>query len=135
MAGRRASPKAEKRLRITGCSPVYHGTHDNGVEFTIYEVVAVGEDGRSIGAKLRSFEELPVGETLDVLVSKYESQKYGVSFTLSRKNKVGTRQLVEALTQRVEQLAARVAELELADPNHPLTTAPDGGQDGTDQDT
>ncbi len=104
------------KLRITSCASVYQGINKRGDDYCIYELSAAKEDGTGVDQKLRSFEELPVGELLDLTVTPFHSEKHGTSFTLSRKNKPGgggSSRKVEELTQFVQAIDERLKRLEL----------------------
>jgi hypothetical protein len=102
-----ARPRHETRLRITDCYVGYRGKHPNGHSYTIYDIEAERLNGDPVNAKLRSFEELPVGEELDLHVEQYDGGEHGISYTLSRKGGSGRE-------QRIKDLEARVARLEFA---------------------
>lgn len=108
--------KWETRLIVTDTKSVYEGTNrSTGAPYTIYQVQATKEDGSPItGINLRSFEELPKHEVLDVSVELFHSQQYGDSYTIKRLNaKRGqTREAVAALTNRVAELERQVAAIQ-----------------------
>lgn len=108
------------KLRITACTSTYTGTNTRGDEYTIYEVTAVKGSGEIVTEKLRSFENLPL-EVLDLTVTKYVSEKHGVSYTLARTSKPNSGQKIEDLTERVDDLLARVVALEEARAPAPTT--------------
>jgi hypothetical protein len=95
------------RLRITSCSSVYSGVNTRGDDYTIYEVQAAKETGEVVDQKLRSFEELPVGEILDLTVTPFKSEKHGLSYTLARKNKPGG-----GSSRKIEELTAFVGAID-----------------------
>lgn len=110
-------PKARPvKLTITTCSQVYSGKNSKGDDYTIYEVTANRENGEPIGdKKLRSFEDLPTGELLDLTVTPFNSDKYGLSYTLARKGgKVSSHQRINELQAVVTDLGERVRRLETA---------------------
>ncbi len=107
------TPKpAETKLRITSCSSVYTGKHPNGHSYTIYEIEAVRPDGTVVAESLRSFEELPVGEVLDLNVVKFDSPEHGTSYTLSRRGGSGNAKKIRDLEETVRALVARLEALE-----------------------
>jgi hypothetical protein len=93
-------------------------------EYTLHQVRAVKPDGSPIvdaqgqELNLRSFQELPRNRVIDVEVERYDSEKYGTSFTIKAVN--------YSLTDRVEELEARIKALEdkLANLQAPAPTAP-----------
>lgn len=105
----RSKPQ-QTRLRITGCSATYHGKHPNGHEYTIYDIEADKEDGTPVQEELRAFEELPIGEPLDLNVVKYEDG----SFTLSRRGGSGNAAKIKSLEGLVGELVGRLQKVEQA---------------------
>jgi len=107
------------KLRLTQCKLIFTGENSKGT-YTIYEVLACKEDGTVVEQKLRSFVELPVGPLVEVYVSRYESPKHGVSFTLAPKNGAPSqgqdlthlKDEVETLRGVVDSLQERVGRLE-----------------------
>jgi hypothetical protein len=102
-------PKDDKkvtRLKIETCTVGYSGVTKNERKepFTIYEITAHRMDGSKVQETLRSFEDLPLGEPVELTVTPFPSEKYGMSYTLALKNKVGN-------TQRLNELQAQVADL------------------------
>lgn len=105
-------PKGQPvRLRIRSCTVGYQGVNKRGDDYTIYEIQAAREDGEVItDKKLRSFEELPVGDDLlDLTVVPFNSEKHGLSFTLSRKTKVSKTAELQA---KVTELTGRLERVE-----------------------
>lgn len=100
------------RLRITSCVAVYTGKNQAGGEFTIHEIEACKETGETIEHKLNSFEDLPVGEVLDVNVTPHNSVEHGRSFTVSRRGRVSTTAQLKELREIVDSLVLRVSDLE-----------------------
>lgn len=92
------------RLRIVGCRQIY-SSMTNGRRYTIFEIDAAKPDGQLVREKLRAFEALPIGEEIDVTVQAFDSEQHGRSYTIHRKGSNNA-------TERVNELAPRVAELE-----------------------
>lgn len=109
MAESKPSGRAS-RLRITSCTQVYHGQNARGDQYTIYEVEATRENGAPVRERLRSFENLPL-ELIEVMVVPYRSAKFGISYTLSRRNRPNSAERIAELTQRADGLDRVVAEL------------------------
>jgi len=107
----RSKPQ-QTRLRITACASVYHGEHPNGHKYTIYEIEAAKPDGTPVEQRLRSFEELPVGEEIDLSVVKYQDESAGISYTLSRRGGSGNAAKIKKLEQVVQDLTARLEVVE-----------------------
>lgn len=99
------------RLRITSCTQVYVAKNSRGDEYSIYEIEAVKGDGTPVKEKLRSFDNLPL-EVLDLTVVPYRSQKHGLSYTLSRRNRPNNTKRITELEELVADLVTRVAALE-----------------------
>lgn len=101
-------------------------------DWTLYEVFAVAEDGEPIDLKLRAFDDLPIGELIEVEVEKRTDEKYGDSYTLkplggARKQNPGARlgPKVDELRERVDELEARIERLESGATS--LGASPGGG--------
>lgn len=92
------------------------GRSQNGREYSMWQIIATKPDGAVIDQNLRSFEDLPRGEVLEVSVTPFVSEQWGTSYTVARKNK-------SKLHSDFELLSARVAALEkhlgLAAPEEP----------------
>ena len=116
------------RLRITSCSAAVSGTSESGQDWTIFEIAAAKETGEIVDQKLRAFEELPIGEVLDLMVAPYKL-KDGMSYTLSRKNKPkssggGSSRKVEELTAFVGAIDERLKLVEGRLMGPPAAAAP-----------
>lgn len=81
------------------------GRSQNGREYTMWQLIATKPDGTPIEQNLRSFEDMPRGEVLEVAVTPFVSQQWGTSYTVARKDK-------SELHKKVEELTARIARLE-----------------------
>lgn len=97
------------KVRILGCAVAHQGTDKRGEEYTLYEIKAAREDGEVItDKKLQCFSELPVGdEVLDLIATPFQSEKHGLSFTLSRKGHSGG----GGSAKRVSELQGQVTDL------------------------
>lgn len=107
------------KLRIVACRQIYSGLNPSGHRYTIFEIEAAKADGALINEKLRAFEALPIGETIDLTVTPFNSEQFGRSFTLHRRgsNNATARvnelaATVEALMERVDQMNERITDLE-----------------------
>jgi hypothetical protein len=88
-------------------------------EYTIYQVIAQKETGEPIpeGMNLRSFDELPKNQLIEVEVEKYTSEQYGVSYTVSAEGEAPgqrTRQASGRAVRRMKRLNARLEAVERA---------------------
>lgn len=100
------------QLKIVACQQVYSGLNPKGHRYTIFEINAMKADGTLVNEKLRAFEALPVGETLDLTVTPFESERHGRSFTLHRKVSNNATGQVNDVKAELAALAARVEKLE-----------------------
>ena len=101
----------ETSLRIVACQQVYSGLNPKGHRYTIFEIGATKPDGTPINEKLRSFEALPIGDTIEVVVTPFHSEIHGRSFTLHRRVSNNAIAHVNELKARVEELSALVESL------------------------
>ena len=97
---------------------IHNGRTSNGNEYTIWQVIATKPSGETIDLNLRSFEELPTGEVLDVEVTPFHHPQFGTSYTLKRKggHKSKTAHRIEELEKRVAVLEARLGITENGSP-------------------
>ena len=100
-------PLPRRRLRVTKLEKVGEVKNGKNAGNPIYAVSAVKEDGSPVEQELRSFAELPIGEVVEYALSRYEHEKYGVTFTL-----YPPKESRGKLTERVTELEKRVATLE-----------------------
>jgi hypothetical protein len=117
------------KLRIVACQQIYSGLNPKGHRYTIFDIEAAKADGTLINEKLRAFEALPIGETIDVTVTPFESETHGRSFTLHRKGSNNATAHINELKAEVEALAERLGlvEKQLAE-MHTAATGPKAGQ-------
>lgn len=106
-----ANENREVRLRITGCTPVFQG-RSGSVEYSLHEVTATKENGEAIEERLTSFEDLPVGEVLDLVVSPHNSEKHGKSYKLARRHRRSSSERLDKLERRVTDLTERLELIE-----------------------
>lgn len=100
--------KPTRRLIVRELRQIHKGRTKNGAEYIIWQVIATTPEGRSIDQNLRTFEELPKGEVIECTVERFESQQYGVSFTLKQVGRRHTKDEIKELRQRVEALERAV---------------------------
>lgn len=122
---------SERRIIVKQCRLVTSGTGRNQKPYSIFELEATREDHTPIpeDMKLRAFEELPVGVPLDVTVERYDSEKYGPSYTVKLKGggQGSPQSQISALAQRLadaEEKIARLAERVYASSTGPPTATP-----------
>lgn len=82
---------------------------DNPKPYTLYQVRATNPAGVPIEHNLRSFADLPLNEVLDVHCQLFTSERYGPSYTVSRKGGSG---VSKKLAESVDELRARVDKIE-----------------------
>lgn len=83
---------------------ISRGRSQNGREYVMWQIIATKPDGVPIDANLRSFEDLPRGELLEVAVTPFVSEQWGTSYTVARKDKSELHRKVEELQARIERL-------------------------------
>lgn len=83
---------------------IHQGRNAAGREWKIFQLIATNRDGQLIDLNLRSFSELPLNQLIKVDVEKYDSDRFGQSYTVSLhgKSKGG------GLGKKVDELRARV---------------------------
>jgi hypothetical protein len=117
---------ATRRVTVISTTVVKTGVGANGSPWTLYEVVATGEDGAPIEEKLKSFDKLE--GTVEVEIERQEHPKYGVSYTLKLpRGAEGAGEPPSAgarLGPKVDELRDRIETLErgLAATNSVVTT-------------
>lgn len=125
---------------------IHSGTTKAGSDYTIQQVIATKVDGTAIDLNLRTFDELPKDEPIEVTVEKFESPQYGISYTIKPAGKSGGMgKSIDELRGRVVKLEAQVAELMRGQPapsvappppapaTPPPAAAPAGGLPSDDQ--
>lgn len=138
-----AEKKGEsKTLKIMACRQVYSGRNGRGDQYTIYEIDAQNEQGITINQKLRSFVPLPIGQTVEVEVTLFNSEQHGKSYTLHPKGatRSNSGQQLNEIREELDQykgmiasLSERVGRLEVAQgtvaPAAPATPVPGDAPD------
>lgn len=101
------TPPTTRRLVVVTLTPLTTFRRKDNSEGTLYEVEARTPDGAEIREPLRTFQELPIGEPIEVAVERYEHERHGVSYTLKRaKRRLG--QEIDDLRERVQVLERHV---------------------------
>lgn len=72
-----------KKLTITGMTAITSGVGNYG-PWTLYGVEAVNEDGQPINETLKTFQELPLDQLIEVEIERKETPEYGVEFTIKK---------------------------------------------------
>lgn len=96
--------KPTRRLIVRELRKIHEGRTQKGAEYTIWQVIATTPDGRPIEQNLRTFEELPKSEVIEVTVDRFVSQQYGESYTLKQVGRRHTKDEIKELRQRIEAL-------------------------------
>jgi hypothetical protein len=74
------------KLTVTDCRPGFTGYARGGREYTIYDIAALLEDGSPWeGKRLRSFEQLPLGELREYEAVPYVKHGEVKNYTLKPK--------------------------------------------------
>lgn len=117
-----------RRLIVRDLKRIHSGRTSKGAEYIIWQVIATKPDGTPIDQNLRTFEELPKNEVIEVTVEPYNSEQYGTSYTLKQVGRRSTRDELKALTERVARLEQAVynggARAASPQPTPPLAVPP-----------
>lgn len=97
--------KGKRKLIVREQKEIHKGTR-SGRDYVIYQVIATTEGGVPIDQNLRSFQQLPKNQIIEVDIEKFDSPQWGVSYTLSTKKSGG-----EAVGKRIDGLERQLAEL------------------------
>lgn len=109
--------KFKTKLTVTSKEVAHNGTSDSGKDWTIWEVFANDEAGQPVTEKLRSFEDLPENQLIEVHAEEYNDDRRGTTYTLStraprgQKNTNSSRGQSGGLAKSVDELRARVEQL------------------------
>lgn len=113
-------PTPEKfttKIIVTEQKQIHKGRNASGTEYTIWQVIAQKENGQPISQdmNLRSFDQLPKNQVVEVEVETYHSEQYGTSYTVTQKGKrrgTGLAKRVDELFAAMKRLNARLAAVE-----------------------
>lgn len=97
--------KGKRRIIVREQKEIHKGTR-HGRDYVIYQVIATTEGGVPIEENLRSFQQLPKNQLIEVEIEKFDSPQWGVSYTLSTKKSGG-----EAVGKRIGEMERQLAEL------------------------
>lgn len=100
--------KQTTRLIVKELVHIKTGKTNKQVEYTIWQVRATKPDGTPIPQNLRTFEELPRNEVIEVTVDTFDSEQYGRSYTLKQVGRKSTRDEISELRKRIEVLEKAV---------------------------
>lgn len=103
MAQHRTDKTKDTQIIVRECNAIKSGPgRDGGAGWTMYQLVATKPDGTPIPQNLRTFEEIPTHEVVDVNVTPFTSEQYGTSFTVKLKAPSKSQLEIEELKQRLE---------------------------------
>lgn len=103
---------------------IHSGTSKGGQPYQIQQVVATRQDGTMIDKNLRTFEALPKNEPIEVTVERFQSEEYGVSFTVKPAGKSGgVGKSLDELRGRIVTLEEKVEKIQRVQANAPAPTA------------
>lgn len=125
-----AEKRSETTIIVRELKHIQDGQTSTGGKYTLWQVRATKPDGIPIEQNLRSFEELALDVPLKVSVERFESDQFGVSYTVkSIKPKLSERvEMLEDTTKRLESeldaLKAKVANLTAPPPPPPPPPPP-----------
>lgn len=92
-----------RRIVVKELKEIHKGTDKRGRDYTIYQLIATTEGGAPITENLRSFQQLPKNQVIDVTIDRFEGGNGAVSYTVSTKAKGG-----DAVGKRVKELEERL---------------------------
>jgi hypothetical protein len=98
--------KWDTTIIVTDLKQISTGTNSKtGAPYTLYQVEATKPDGQRIdNLKLRTFQDLPKHEAIEVTIKRFVSEQYGESYTIERKGKSRSQQRLDELESRVKAL-------------------------------
>lgn len=108
MAEHRNDKSRETQIIVKQCNPIKSGDGRDGSRWTMYQLVATKPDGTPIPQNLRTFDEVPVNEVVDVNVTPFVSETYGTSYTVKLKEPSESQRELEALKRRVEAIELKL---------------------------
>lgn len=74
---------ATRKLTITAMNAITSGVGQYG-PWTLYSVDALAEDGTVIGDTLKTFQELPMNQLIEVEIERRDSEQYGTEFQIKK---------------------------------------------------
>lgn len=109
MAEHQNDKTRDTQIIVRECNPIKSGTSQKtGEQWTMYQLVATKPDGTPIPQNLRSFEEQPIHEVIDVAVTPFVSESYGTSYTIKRRGVPKSQLEIEDLKRRLEAVEAKL---------------------------
>lgn len=97
-----------RKLIVRELRQIHTGRTKKGAEYIIWQVIATSPEGVAINQNLRTFEELPKNEVIEVTIEVFNSEQYGVSYTLKQVGRRHTKDEINELKTRVEALERAV---------------------------
>jgi hypothetical protein len=98
-------------------------TGKSGHQYTLWQVIATKPDGTEIEQNLRTFDELPLNEVIEVTVESFQASSGATSYTVKPK-RAGLPDSVDDLRLRVEKLESHVFGRTTETPTQAATVTP-----------
>lgn len=98
----------ETKIIVKECKVIHSGTARDGAAYTMHQLIATKPDGAPIQKNLRSFEDFPLHEVVDVTVTPFVSEQYGTSYTIKRKGLSESQREIEQLKKRMAAVETRL---------------------------
>lgn len=108
MAQHQNDKTRDTQIIVRECNPIKSGTSDGGGTWTMYQLIATKPDGTPIPQNLRTFDEQPLHEVIDVAVTPFVSETYGTSYTIKRRGVPKSQLEIEDLKRRLEAIEAKL---------------------------
>lgn len=104
----------DTQLIVTDLKVITSGTNGRTqAPFTLWQVTATKPNGQAIeAANLRTFQELPKHEIIEVQCKRFNSPQYGESITLTKKGKSKSQERMDGLESRIKVLEEDKQRLE-----------------------
>lgn len=81
---------------------------NSGEHYTMYQLIATKPDGTVIDLNLRTFDEIPTNEVVDVHVTPFNSERYGTSYTIKPVGKTQQQSQLEEVMKRLRVIEERL---------------------------
>lgn len=99
------SKSSDRQIIVKQAREITRGRNKTtGEEYVMYQVIATKPDGIPIEQNLRTFDELPLNEVLDVTVTPFTSEQWGTSYTLKLKGQTKQQKEMVELRRRIERI-------------------------------
>jgi hypothetical protein len=98
----------ETKIIVKECKVIHSGNQRSGGTYTMYQLIATKPDGAPIPLNLRSFEDFPLNEVVDVTSTPFVSESYGTSYTIKRKGLSDSEREIENLKKRLTAIESKL---------------------------